>query len=150
MTHKYFSLSLGMFLLMTLAVFSQAQTNTCRLTYSLVDKKSGTLSSINLLQTFSFDAKDEEITKLVKEDETGIKILVGARIYGDSTKTSNSKQIEVAIAFGDSESRDLFRYADSAIAESIYDKKTKWISVSKTIETKDEIYRFRFGCSRDK
>ena len=143
-----FSLCLLLLGVSTLSV--QAQTNSCRLTYTLVDKKSGTLSSTNLLGEFLFEAKDEEITKLFVDKKTGIKISVGAQIYGDSTKTSNSKQIELAIAFGEQKATDLFRYADSAIAEAVYDKNTNWISVSKIIETKDEIYRFRFGCSRGK
>lgn len=125
--------------------------NNCELIYSLVDKKSGTFSSNSLVGKFSFDAKDEEITKSFTDSQSEIKIWVGVRVYGNIIKKT-PKQIEVAIAFGniDPESTELFRYADSAIASTVYDKKSKFISVSKTIQTNNEVYRFLFGCSRDK
>lgn len=140
---------LVLFLITTINI--QAQKNTCRLTYALMDKKTGTLSSTNGLGTLSFNAEDEGTKKTFVDSDSGIKIWVEAQIYGSSLKKT-PKQIDVAIFFGElkSETEDLFHYADSAIAETIYDKNFKFISVSKTIETKDEIYRFRFNCSKDK
>lgn len=151
MIQKFLLLSVWIILLLSTTKIVQAQINTCRLSYSLVDKKSGTLSSNYGVGTFTFDAKDEEVIKFFKDEKSGIKIWVGAQIYGSRAKKV-PKQMDIAIAFGNinPETTELFRYADSAIAEIIYDKKTRFVSVSKTIETNDEIYRFRFNCARNK
>jgi hypothetical protein len=127
-----------------------AQNNTCRLTYAYLDKETGILASTHGVATFSFAAEDEDIMKAFFHEESGANIIVGAQIYGSADRRAK-RQIEVAIAFGEPtrfKVDDLFHYADSSVAEAVYDG--NWVSVSKTLETAKRIYRFRFGCVTEK
>jgi len=138
-------------LLLLATSYAQAQNNVCRLTYAYLDKETKILASIHDVATFSFATRDEEILKSFYHEESDTNITVAAQIYGNSDKRAK-RIIQLAIAFGKQkiDIEDLFRYADSAVVESIYDKDGNWLSVSKTVETTKKIYRFRFGCVREK
>jgi hypothetical protein len=130
----------------------QAQNNICRLTYAYLDKETQILASTHEVATFSFVAEDEDIMKTFLHEESGANITVGAQIYGN-VKRQEKRYLEVALAFGEPTKfkiADLFRYADSSVAEAVYDMSGNWLSVSKTFETAKRIYRFRFGCAREK
>ncbi len=144
---KFFLASCLLFLMTS---YTHAQNDICRLTYAYLDKDTGLLASIHDVATFSFAAEDEEIMKSFYHAESNTNITVAAQIYGSIDKREK-RHIEVAIAFGEPKFKveDLFRYAESAVAESVYDKTDNWLSVSKTISTTKRIYRFRFGCARE-
>ena len=136
--------------LLSLSCLTFGQTSTCRLTYHYVEKKPQGFSSINLLSTFSFDSKEEENYKSFKHEESGSQIFVGVHIFG-GTKTDPKRHWETAIAVGDKkiDGDDIFGYADSSVAGSEFGRKGNYLTVGRTIETKDRIYRFQFGCVRD-
>lgn len=137
-------------LLLLMTTYTHAQITICRLTYAYLDKETGLLASIHDVATYSFAAEDEEIMKSFYHAESNTNITVAAQIYGSVDK-HEKRHLEVAIAFGETKFKveDLFRYAESAVAESVYDKADNWLSVSRTRETTKRIYRFRFGCARE-
>ena len=123
------------------------QSNNCRLTSSYLDKGTDILTSTEEIASFSFRAKDKKIVKTFLHDESGARITVAAEIYGDIDKRVK-RHIQLAIAFGEPGKliSDLFHYADSAVADAVYDKSDNWLSVSKTFDSASRVYRFRFSC----
>jgi hypothetical protein len=130
----------------------RAQDNVCRLTYAYLDKETHTLASIHGVATFSFKAGDKEVMKSFYHEESGTHITVAAQIP-DGDDRRGRRLIALAIAFGEPGFRfadDLFRYVDSAVAESVYDTTDSRVSVSKIVDTPGRTYRFRFGCIRER
>ncbi|MFL6231358.1 MAG: hypothetical protein ACJ741_21495 [Pyrinomonadaceae bacterium] len=130
----------------------RAQDNVCRLTYAYLDKETHTLASIHDVATFSFKAGDKEVMKSFYHEESGTHITVAAQIP-DGDDRRGKRYIGLAIAFGEPEFRfadDLFRYVDSAVAETVYDRTDSRASVSRIVDTPRRTYRFRFGCMKGK
>ncbi|MGH9968912.1 MAG: hypothetical protein ACREBG_14085 [Pyrinomonadaceae bacterium] len=127
-----------------------AQTPVCSLTTFWVRHTPFSSSSRWLVGTFPLvlDDDDKPLRKMFHHDESGLDISVGV----DTMKASLSPKdpttiLRVAFAFSNKPD-DVFDATDSVYADSIYDKRWRMVSVSKSIAREDRIYTFTFGCER--
>ncbi len=127
-----------------------AQTPVCSITTFWVRHTPFVSSSRWLVGTFPLvlDDEDKPLRKIFHHDESGLDISVGV----DTMKASLSSKdpttiLRVAFTFSD-KPYDVFNATDNVYAETIYDKRWRMVSVSKTIPRDDRIYTFTFGCER--
>jgi len=124
-----------------------AQTSSCRLIESSVRLNPFQASSNNLVGTFPVVLRDTPITKTFRHDESGLDVSVGVDVIKGILKDKPTR-IRVAISFG-SKPEQVFDVANQASeAESIFDNRWRFLSVSRTIARNDRFYTFTFSCGR--
>jgi len=137
--------------LLTASNLAYGQTASCKVTTYFRDFESGNSSSNFLVGKFLLQLDDDddttdEITKVLRHEESGVNVSAGVQI--SSAFQNKSKSIKVALSFN-GKAEDTFELLDGSQAETIYDKHWKWLSVSDDIKVGNRIYTFTFSCERE-
>jgi hypothetical protein len=135
-------------LLFTSSSFAHAQNEVCGVTTYFVDLDAKASSSRFLVGKFDLqlDEDNDDVTKFFHHEESGVDVAVGVWVFGRSSK-GGPKTIRVVLSFT-GKPDDNLDSLEGTEAESIYDKRWRWLSVSNNIKVRNRIYTFTFGCER--
>ncbi len=143
---RFFKTTLLIFFSLGVVGLIQAQTETCRLTVSSVQRNPFQASSRELIGEFPMTLEDDKLSKEFRHEESGVQISLGVEIVPLVGKT---KAIRLGISF-QSDGSDVFEALDGVESKTFYDKNWRALSVSKSIEKPNLIYTFAFSCERPK
>ena len=140
-------IGLSAFLLVAANVSVMAETEVCSITTYFRDfsSKEEVSSSRFLVGKFDLKLEDDEVVKRFRHEEINVSVGI-ARVTNPLFK-KEPVRIKLVISFM-GEPGDNFDLLEGAEAESIYDKKWRWLSVSNSIKVNSRIYTFTFGCER--
>ena len=137
--------------LLTASNLAYGQTASCKVTTYFRDFESGN-SSGNffvgnfILQPDDDEATNDEMTKFLHHEESGVNVLAGVQV--SSAYQNKSKGIKVALSFT-GKPDDTFDLIDGSQAETIFDRHWKLLSVSNDIKVGKRIYTFTLNCGRE-
>ena len=120
----------------------------CSIPTFFVDLKSQASTSRFLIATFPLELRGDEFTRNFIDKESGRAIYVGRQLIKGTVKKERSRlRLKVSFTGKPNDSYDSF---DGAEAETIYDKRWKWLAVTDEFKLGDRIYTFTFGCEQNR
>jgi len=138
-------------LLFTANSFTYAQSQVCSVTTYFRDLDSTEPSSSSRSFIGGFDLQLVEVyddaTKFFLHKESGVNVAVSAPLT-KGIFDGDPKMLNIALSFTAKPEDNDFELLDGAKAQTIYDKRWRWISVSDDIKVGNRVYTFTFGCER--
>jgi len=136
-------------LLFTANGFAFAQSEVCGVTTYFVDLDAKASSSRFYVGGFDLQLAEtyDDVTKFFHHKESGVNVTVSATLT-KGIFNGEPKMFNIALSFTAKPDDDDFELLDGAKAQTIYDKRWRWISVSDDIKVGNRIYTFTFACER--
>lgn len=127
---------------------SMSQGELCGVTTYFRDLSSNTelSSSVFRVAQFEMAISDDEFTKTVTHDESGVRISVGAQVVKGIFE-KEPVRLRLKISFN-GEPDDTYDSLDGVEAETLFDKNWRWLAISDEKKVASRIYTYTFGCAR--
>lgn len=146
---KFTKFILPLVLLLTANVFAFAQSEVCGITTFFVDLDAKASSSrffvggfdLQLIETY------DDVTKSFHHKESGVDVAVSATLT-KGIFDGEPMMLNTALSFTAKPGDNDFELLDGAKAQSIYDERWRWLSVSDDIKVGNRIYTFIFACEK--
>lgn len=136
-------------LLITAAIYTQAQSHVCYVRYSYADVQLKARSSFFSLGEFHTSFSDEPVTKSFYHDESKATVNVGVE-YPSRTVGNENAGLRLAIAFS-GKPENIFDEVGHAEAQASGSNPMKGsLLLSKSMETANRIWKFYLSCVPEK
>jgi hypothetical protein len=149
---KFSKIILFLVLLFTANSIAHAQNDVCRITSYFRDLSSTEPFSSSSFYVGGFDLQlvddYDDVTKFFHHKESGVNITASATLTTKGFFKNNPKILNIAISFTAQPEDDDFELLNGAKAQTIYDKRWSWISISDDIKVGNRIYTFTLACER--
>ena len=114
----------------------------CTVGYYWFDEKTKVSTSNYLVASFVVTPEDEEVTRIIRDTESGADARVGVRYHAVDSEMS---EIWIALAFeGDPD--DVFDEMSAVKARSIRDRNWRLLEVEKPLQSGSRLYEFHLTC----
>ena len=146
---KFTKFVLFLVLLFTANGFAFARSEVCGVTTYFVDLDAKASSSRFFVGGFDLQLVEayDDVTKFFHHKESGVNVAVGATLT-KGIFDGEPMMLNIALSFTAKPEDDDFELLDGTKAQTIYDKRWRWISVSDDVKVGNRIYTFTFACER--